>query len=143
MPYIHDGTQKHEVIGPSKNSIEVSNEGYAFVEIKRSISSPVTGEVTSNIAGLDVFQTGQYTVGTSAVQLTPTPLTNRSSMSIKLKGAANTDAVYVGNSSAVTSSTGFALFDGDSLQLDLKDSQPVWVIGSNPGQTVFVMEIGG
>lgn len=105
-------------------------------------SSTVSGTVNTNLNGLSAFQTSQYAVSTTAVQLTVTPLSNRSSMSIKVTTTSATDAVYVSGSNAVTTSNGYALFNGDSLQLDIIASHQVWVIGSNPGQVVYVMEIG-
>lgn len=129
-----DGTKKVDVV-------TVSGVNALVVDLANSISSSVSGTVNTNLNGLMAFQTSQYTVGTSAVQLTVTPLTNRSSMSIKAV-TTGTNIVYVGNSSGVTTSTGYALFDGDSLQLDLQPTQAVWVIASAAAQTVYVMEIG-
>lgn len=105
-------------------------------------SSTVSGTVNTNLNGLNAFQTSQYTVGTSAVQLTPSPLTGRSSLSIKVSTAGSQDTVYVGNSSGVTTATGYALFDGDSLQLDITTATSVYVIGSTAGQQVYVIEVG-
>lgn len=112
------------------------------LNVNSSGTSTVSGTVSANINGLPTFQTSQYTVGTSAVQLTVTPLTNRSSMSIKVV-TTSTNAIYVGNSSGVTTSTGYPLFNGDSLQLDLDPAQGVWVIASAAAQLAYVMEIGG
>lgn len=105
-------------------------------------SSTVSGTVNTNLNGLNNFQTSQYTVGTSAVQLTPTPLSNRSSLSIKVITTTASDIVYVGNSSGVTASTGYFLFNGDSIQLDLTPSDTIYAIGTSPGQIVAVMELG-
>lgn len=109
------------------------------VNVLNSLS--ITGTTNTNINGLATFQTSQYTVGTSAVQLTPTPLSGRSSMSIKVITTQN-NIVYIGNSSGVTTSTGYPLFNGDSLQLDLTSAHVVYAIASAASQTVAVMEIG-
>lgn len=107
-----------------------------------SITGPVTvtGTVDTNLLGLNSFQTSQYAVGLTAVQLTPSPLANRTSMSIKVicTGIA---LVYIGNSAAVTTGTGYFLSNGDSIQLDLTPSQAVWAIASAAGQVVFVAEL--
>lgn len=105
-------------------------------------SSTVSGTVNTNLNGLTAFQTSQYTVSMSAVQLTPTPMANRSSMSLKVSTNIGTDIVYIGNSNAVTTSTGYALFNGDSLQLDLTPAQAIWAISSGTNDIVYVMEIG-
>lgn len=110
--------------------------------VDTSGTSTITGTVDANINGLNTFQTSQYTVGASSVHLTPVPLANRSSMSIKVMTTTSTDVVYIGNSSGVTIASGYALFNGDSLQIDLIASQVVYAIGTSPGQTVYVLEIG-
>ncbi len=110
--------------------------------INTSGTSAVTGTVDTNLLGLASFQTSQYTVGVTATQITVTPLANRSSMSIKVVTTSSVDVVYVGNSSGVTTSTGYPLFNGDSLQLDVKGTQTVYVIGTAAGQRVFALELG-
>lgn len=115
--------------------------GHFGLDVNLLNSPTISGTVNSNLNGLTNFQTSQYTVGTSAVQLTPTPLTGRSSMSIKAITTGN-NIVYVGSSSGVTTSTGYPLFNGDSLQLDLTGAHVVYAIASAAGQTVAVMEIG-
>jgi hypothetical protein len=125
--------------GGKLQPLQVDPSGKLLVDITGT--STVTGTVNANIEGLTSFQTSQYTVGTSAVQLAPTPLTNRSSLSVKAV-LTGTNLVYVGNSNAVTSSTGYVLFNGDSLQLDLTPAQQIWAIASAASQTVFLLEIG-
>lgn len=119
--------------------LTVDPSGKLLVDITGT--STVTGTVNASIEGLNSFQTSQYTVGTSAVQLTVTPLTNRSSMSMKAVCTSN-NYVYIGNSSGVTTSTGYILFNGDSLQLDLTPAHVVYAIASAAAQTVYVLEIG-
>lgn len=108
--------------------------------VDSSGTSTVTGTVDANINGLNVFQTSQYSIGLSAIQLTPTPLTNRSSMSVKAT-CSGSNAIYIGNSSAVTTSTGFPLFNGDVINLDLTGVNVIWAIASATSQTLYVMEI--
>lgn len=120
-------------------NLQVDPSGKLLVDITGS--STVTGTVNASIEGLNSFQTSQYTIGTSSVQLTSTPLTNRSSMSMKAVCTAN-NYVYIGNSSGVTTSTGYILFNGDSLQLDLTPAHVIYAIASAASQTVYVLEIG-
>lgn len=120
-------------------ALQVDPAGKLLVDITGS--STVTGTVNANIEGLNAFQTSQYTVGTSSVQLTVTPLTNRSSMSMKAVCTTN-NYIYIGNSSGVTTSTGYILFNGDSLQLDLTPAQAAYAIASAAAQTLYVLEIG-
>ncbi len=100
----------------------------------------VSGTVTADIAGLTAFQTSQYTIGLTAIQITPTPLANRSSVSMKVVCNSNT-IIYIGNSSAVTSSTGFPLFNGDSVQLDITGAQSIYAISNFASNTLFALEI--
>lgn len=122
----------------NSNELLINNDG----SININGSTTVSGTVDININGLDAFTTVQYTVGTSATQLTPSPLANRSSVSIKVMTTTNTDVVYIGTTSGVTTSTGYPLFNGDSVQLDLVASQTIYAIGTASGQRVFTLEIG-
>lgn len=107
-----------------------------------NVEGVISGEVTVDQNGLANIKTTQYTVGTSAVQLTPTPLANRKSLSIKAHTTSSTELVYIGNTSGVTTSTGYPLFDGDSIQIDLTDASNLYVIGTLAGQKVYVLELG-
>lgn len=142
------GTVEVVVDAASGDSIKIGDGlgHFASVNVDGSLNvtgtSTVSGTVSTNLNGLATFQTSQYTIGTSAVQLTVTPLTNRSSMSIKVVTTGN-NAIYIGNSSGVTTSTGFPLFNGDAIQLDLKSTQVIYAISSAAAQTAFVIELGG
>lgn len=118
-------------IGSTGGALNVSTSG----------TSTVSGTVSANIIGLTTFATSQYTVGGSAVQLTPSPLTNRTSMSVKVVTTSSSDIVYIGNSNGVTTSTGYPLFNGDSIQLDFTPANVIYAIGTNSGQLVYVLEL--
>jgi hypothetical protein len=121
-------------------ALTVDPSGKLLVDITGS--STVTGTVNANIEGLTSFASSQYTIGISAVQLTPSPLTNRSSMSIKANTTSGSAMIYIGASNGVTTSTGYALFSGDSLQLDLTPAQQIWAISNMANQLIYVLEIG-
>ncbi len=106
-----------------------------------AIAGTISGTVNSNIQGLNAFQTSQYSIGVSAVQITPTPLTNRSSVSIKVTTTPNS-MIFIGNSAAVTTSTGFPMVSGDNIQMDLTSAQTIYAIGSDVGQVLYALEIG-
>jgi hypothetical protein len=110
------------------------------LNVNTSGTSTVTGTVTSNEAGLTAFKTSQYTIGTTPVQLAPTALTNRSSLSITIIASANIP-VYIGNSSSVTVSTGYPLYNGSTIQLDLTPSGQVWAVSTTASQTAAILEI--
>lgn len=122
-----------------------STSGSLDVNVTNTVTttgtSTVSGTVDTNLNGLNVFQTSQYTIGTTAVQLTPSPLATRSSMSIKAN-TTSPNIIYVGPTSSVTTTNGYALFNGDSIQLDLTPIHQIWAIASAVNQLVYVLEIG-
>jgi hypothetical protein len=121
--------------------INQSTDSIAIGDGTNLVKVDADGSLNVDITGLSSFQTSQYTIGTSSVKLTPTPLTDRSGISIKAT-TTSTNAIYIGNSSSVTSSTGFPLFNGDTLQMDLTGAQTIYAISSIPSQTLYVLEIG-
>ena len=129
------------LVGTTSLSINSAEDSIA---IANAAGTPLTinsdGSIDVKVEGLNAFQTSQVTVGTSAVQLTPTPLSNRTSISIKVLPG---NSVYIGNSNAVTTSTGYFLFSGDALNMDLTGSDQIWAISTSAAQTVAVLEIGG
>lgn len=111
------------------------------LNVNTSGSSTVTGTVTSNQAGLDAYKTTQYTVGTSEIQLAPTPLSNRSSVSFKIHTTSGTDFVLFAQSPGQAAVNGYRLDDGESMQMDLTDTGNIYVIGSSAGQKIYLLEI--
>lgn len=100
----------------------------------------ITGVVVSHEAGLSNFQTSQYDVDTTLIQITPTPLANRSSISLKVHTVGG-GFVYIGNDNTLTISNGYPLSDGETLQMDLTPANSIYAISDIPGQTVYVLEI--
>lgn len=125
-------------VNPEGKLTPVSVNDAGFLNVNGT--STVTGTVTTDQAGLDAFQTSQYPIGLTAIQLCPTPLGNRSSLSITIEASPNV-AVFIGNSASVTILTGYPLYDGSTLQLDLTPSGQVWAITATAGQTAAVLEI--
>lgn len=99
--------------------------------------------MTSNafIEGLDRFLARQLAVNGSAVRLDSTGFDGRYAISVKAL-AANGGKVYVGASSAVTTTDGYELDKSASLDLGLSTRASVWAIGSAAGQRVSVLEVG-
>lgn len=125
-------------IDPSGNLHAVSVDANGFINVNGT--SVVTGTVTTDQAGLTSFQTSQYAVGVTATHLAPSPLTNRSSVSITIEASPNV-AVFIGNSSAVTITTGYPLYDGSTIQLDLTPTGNVWAVCATTGSIAAVLEI--
>ena len=136
--------------GLPDNFMDVDSVGRIVVKNEDGSGNPLTSSTIGslqaldvNLAGLPNFQTSQVTVGTSAVQLTPSPLAVRSSICIKVTTSTNAQVVYIGNSASVSASNGFALFNGDSIEFDLTPNTAIWAIGTAAGQTVYILELGG
>ena len=100
------------------------------------------GSINVDLEALSTFQTEQYAVDTSPVQITPTPMPNRNSIGFKAICTTSTDAIYIGNSAAVTTITGYPLFNHDTLEMDLKGGETIYAIGTSAGQTLCVVELG-
>jgi hypothetical protein len=85
-----------------------------------------------------IITTAQYTVGTTAVQIAASDGVNRQ-MSIHAIG---NQAVYLGASSAVTTSTGFYIDkNAGPLQIEIDGNDELWAISATSSQTVTVMQV--
>lgn len=127
-----------------KNGIDVNIIGGSVTTSGTSTvtgSVSITGAVTTNtnINGLANFNTAQFTVGTSAVNITAA-YGSRSVSSLKAI-TTSTNIIYIGNSSSVTISTGYPLFNGDSIQLDIT-TPSIWAIATAAAQTLCELDAG-
>lgn len=100
----------------------------------------ISGSVVSHEAGLSNFATSQYQISTSLIQVTPTPLANRSSISLRVT-AASGEAIFIGSSNSLTVNNGYPLYNGETLQMDLTTANSIYAIATSPTQTLFVLEI--
>lgn len=128
-------------VNPEGNLTPVSVTDTGAINVVSSGSSTVTGTVTTNEAGLASYKTTQYTVGTIEVQLAPTPLAGRSSVSFKVHTASGTDFILFAQAPGQAATNGYRLDDGESMQMDLTAAGNIYVIGSSAGQTIFLLEI--
>lgn len=125
-------------VNPSGNLTPLSVDSSGFLNVNGV--STITGPVTTEQAGLNSFQTSQYSVGTSVMQITPTPLANRSSITLRVDKD-NVGAIYIGPDNTVSISTGYPLFAGDTLGMDLTPSNNIFAIATDPSQTLAALEI--
>lgn len=73
-------------------------------------------------------------VGVTAVQLTSSGAVH----SLIIKAICVGQTVYIGASSAVTTSTGYPLADGETLTIESRDANQYWAIASAVAQAVSV-----
>lgn len=103
------------------------------------ISSTAT---SVQIDGLDAFQSSVYTIDNITIlQLFNPAFTNRSVVTMK---AVCTGTNYISikeNSNPLT--IGWPLFNGDTLQMDLKGTQNIYAIATAAGQILHGIEMGG
>ncbi len=99
-------------------------------------------EVETPIKSLATLKNTRTTVGTSAVEITSSsPLTGRRSVSIKAI-CSGSNFVYIGSSSAVTTSNGYPLANEQSLDLEVDATTLIWAIASAASQAVAILELG-
>jgi hypothetical protein len=83
---------------------------------------------------IEVFETGQKTVGTSVVQLTASERELKSGLLIKATST-NAASVFIGGPS-VTTSTGYELVAGDEVKLFTPNGSKVYAISGTASQSV-------
>lgn len=127
------------VLTSTGGALNVNTTGTAVVS--GDVTATVSGTVSTDINGLANFKTTKYAIDTVAVQLVTPALNKRSSISFRAVCTGG-NAIFIGNSNAVTTNTGYPLFNGESLQLDLTSATSPYAIASGAGQTLYVLEIG-
>lgn len=110
------------------------------INVITSGTSTVSGTVSTNENPLNNFQTSQYTVGLTAVQITPSPLANRSSISLRVT-ATGSSAIFIGTSGSVTITNGYPLYNGDTIQMDLSTTNSIWAVANAAGLTMYALEM--
>lgn len=118
------------------NPLKINSDG----SINVNSATTISGTIDTVEQGLSAFQTSQYIIGTSAVQITPSPLSNRSSVSLAIIASPNIP-IYIGNSNSVTINSGYPLYNGNTIELDLTPSGSIWAISTTTGQIVAVLEM--
>lgn len=104
-------------------ALQLDTNGYLKTTVQ-SISAP---------SSMGAFQ---ETVGISAVQLTT--LATQTGVTIKADDD-NTDSIYLGNSSGVTTSTGYRLKPGQQVFLSSTNANIVWAISGTASQKIHVI----
>jgi hypothetical protein len=110
------------------------------INVVTSGTSTVSGTVSTVEDPLANFQTSQYSVGATPVQITPTPLADRSSISLRVTTIAG-NAIFIGTSASVSITTGYPLYNGDTIQMDLSPTNSIWAISGASGQTMYALEM--
>jgi len=85
------------------------------------------------------FNTRQHTIGTSSAQLNAS--TVRLLKGVLIKNTHNSNKLYVGSDNTVTTSTGFSIDAGQSLELEVQSESLVWLIADAASTTVETLAI--
>lgn len=113
-----------------------------------NITLTALGSVPINIAeataevqqkALTTLNVGQQSITGTAAQIT-SAATNRKTVSIKAL-VSNTQEVYVGTSSGVTTGNGYELAAGDAVEFDLTEGQALYAIATSGTQTICKAEV--
>lgn len=132
-----------------RNVITAKNASSTYGNIERGTSGGldigiVQHEVATPIKALTSFKSTQVSVLTTATQVATTPLTNRKSVSLKsLTSNGSSRSIFIGTTSAVSSSTGYELASGDSIDMEIDDTVAIWAISNSGTNTLCVCEIAG
>ncbi len=95
------------------------------------------------IAAPENIITARKTVGTSAVQLDSTALTDRLSVEVLMISTNPANSrIFVAFDNTVTTGTGRPVDLGESWRLDLSSVKQIWAIGSTSGLTCQITQIG-
>jgi hypothetical protein len=96
-----------------------------------------------SIKALTSIKATQQTITTSASQVAATPLTDRKTITVKASDSlvVDTDYIYIGEDNTVTTSTGYQLGKGDSIDLEVDGTATIWAIGSRIGLVLNILEI--
>lgn len=135
---ISDTTSSIKVGDGMGHLLKINSDG--SINVTSTGSSTVSGTVATNENPLSNFETSQYTITASAQQLTPAPLTGRSSISLRVTADPGS-AVFIGKDNTVTVLTGYPLYNGDTLQMDLSTINQIWAVTDTATPIVYVLEI--
>lgn len=129
-----------------RSLIMAKNDAGNYGNITRGTSGGLRASINQHevetpvkaLAGLKVTRTSMTTTATKVVSA---PQANRRSLAIRAL-CSGSALVYIGANSSVTSSTGYPLSDGQSIDLDLDDTvTEIWGIASSGTQAVSVVEV--
>lgn len=96
-------------------------------------------DVDVPIKALTGLNIGQQTITSTASQITASA-TNRKTVSIKAL-VANTEEIYLGTTSGVTTTNGYELAAGDAVEFDLVEGQAIYAISPTSSQGICKAEI--
>ena len=107
--------------------------GRLNVNLDTRASESTLSSVDSKVGTQLSFNHGQVTVGTLAVQL-PSAGAAKGVLVKAHKG--NSGTVYIGNSNAVSTTTGFELAAGEAVVIEVNNANLIWVIADTADQKV-------
>jgi hypothetical protein len=109
-------------------NLEVTEDG----ELRQAITR---FDAEMPIKALTSFRTGQWNVTDSPTQIAVSPLDGRKTISVRAL-AGNTQPVYIGTDDTVAVTTGFPLYAGDAVELEVNEATQIWALSESGTQRV-------
>jgi hypothetical protein len=132
--------------------VDSNGQMYVVVDPTAPIST-VLAAGTADIGNVGIiplasWQSSQWDVTASTVQIVTAPLTNRKTVSLKascfVDGTGLSDIIYLGPSSGLTNANGYALRNGETIDLDLNATGTLYALTNavrSPQNLLYVVEI--
>lgn len=100
-----------------------------------ALSAALEADSAQSAAPVRLSAPYRVTVGTTAVQLTSSGNVH----GVVIKCICPGQTVYIGASSAVTTSTGYPMVDGETLTMEVRNANQIYAIASAAAQSVAVL----
>jgi hypothetical protein len=110
--------------------------------IYSNVQQSTDGGLKSFVLSNKTAQVKQFTATTVAAQIDPTPLANRKGVTVKSSATGNV-VIFVGFSGSLTTGNGYELGPDDSVDIDIDDTVPVWVVSASSTHGGSFIEVGG
>lgn len=105
------------------NHVTTTDAGSGIRALDVNVTSPISATVSPQ--GLNgPIDTGTITIGDTVTKVTPFPISDRASLSVRVWGS---ETVYFGRND-VTTMDGYPKFQYEEIIIDLKESTELWAI---------------
>lgn len=144
MVGLRQNVDENQLAGLTRSVLSAENDSSVYGNIGRGDNGGldigiVEHEVDTPIESLTTFTTAGVTVLNSATRIDSSQLANRKAVSLKAT-TTNNKRIFIGEDNTVTTSTGYPLSAGASLDIDLTDDAEIWGIADGSSQSLFIIQ---